>query len=68
MAVSPQVLVAWSRRYAPVEYIEAHHGQELRERIAAGGLAGRRSQAARAALADRCEVSREEARLWRAAF
>eukprot|EP00969_Alexandrium_andersonii_P083890 3701714-Alexandrium_andersonii.AAC.1 len=68
VAVPALVVVAWSRRYAVVEYIEAHHGQELRELIGAGSAAGRRGDAVQAALAARCAVSRQEARLWCAAF
>eukprot|EP00969_Alexandrium_andersonii_P248386 10975324-Alexandrium_andersonii.AAC.1 len=36
--------------------------------MAAGALAGHRGQAAQAALDSRCQVSREQARLWVAAF
>eukprot|EP00969_Alexandrium_andersonii_P016566 725328-Alexandrium_andersonii.AAC.1 len=36
--------------------------------MAAGASAGHRGQAVQAALAGRCEVSREQARLWAAAF
>eukprot|EP00969_Alexandrium_andersonii_P293187 12958614-Alexandrium_andersonii.AAC.1 len=68
VAVAPQVLAVWLRKYASVEYVEVHHGEELRGRMAAGALAGDRGQAVQAALAGRVEVSREEARLWAAAF
>eukprot|EP00969_Alexandrium_andersonii_P228299 10082408-Alexandrium_andersonii.AAC.1 len=67
LAVSAEQVVAWSRRYAAVEYLEAHHGEELRQ-LLGGGVAGRRGAVVQAALAERCAVSRQEARVWCLAF
>eukprot|EP00969_Alexandrium_andersonii_P116413 5146322-Alexandrium_andersonii.AAC.1 len=56
------------QKYAVVEHVEISFGDELRTGIARGTLAGRLGPAAQAALSGRCQVSREHARLWVAAF
>eukprot|EP00969_Alexandrium_andersonii_P328059 14496508-Alexandrium_andersonii.AAC.1 len=50
-----------------MDYVEAQYGQELR-RLLAGGVAFRHCAAVQGALAGRCGVSRQEARLWCLAF
>eukprot|EP00969_Alexandrium_andersonii_P372518 15481904-Alexandrium_andersonii.AAC.1 len=66
--VSAQELAVWRRRHAVVEHIESYFGEELRRGIACGTLVGRLGPAVQAALSGRCDVSREQARVWAAAF
>eukprot|EP00969_Alexandrium_andersonii_P126586 5595292-Alexandrium_andersonii.AAC.1 len=49
-------------------HLEVEFGVELRERIRSGARGGRSSEVVKAALAGRCEVSRQEAARWAAAF